>query len=69
MKAVRIIMKVVSITLLLSTLICGLYLKGSAAPIDPSSIQFHMTIGVAGLVLGIVTMFLPGKRSKAAVNQ
>jgi hypothetical protein len=63
MKALRIVMRVVSITLLASTLICGLYLKGQPV-VDPSSIQFHMTIAVAGIVLGVTTMFLPGKKVK-----
>jgi hypothetical protein len=64
MKAFRILMRIIAITLLVSTMICGLYLKGQSTPVDPSSIQFHMTIGIAGIVLGIVTMFLPGKKAK-----
>ena len=64
MKAVRIIMKVLAITLLLSTMICGLYLYGQSTPVDPGSVRFHMTIGIAGIVLGIATFFLPGKRAR-----
>jgi hypothetical protein len=60
MKVIRILMRIAAITLLLSTLICGLSLIGKSV-IDPSSIQFHMTIGIGGILLGIVTMFLPGK--------
>lgn len=62
MKAVRIIMKVLAITLLLSTMICGLFLNGQGVQPDPSSIQFHMTIGISGIVLGIAIFFLPGKK-------
>jgi hypothetical protein len=64
MKVFRIVMRIVSIALLASTLICGLYLKGQPV-LEPSSIQFHMTIAIAGIFLGIATMFLPGKKTKA----
>ena len=64
MKAVRIIMKVIAVTLLLSTLICGLSLYGKTVPVDPSSISFHMTVGIAGIVFGIATFFLPGKKAR-----
>lgn len=64
MKTFRIIMRILAITLLASTMICGLYLSGQSTPVDPSSIQFHMTIGIAGIMLGIITMFLPGRKVK-----
>ena len=66
MKIIRILMRIAAITLLLSTLICGLYLSGKGMTIDPSSLQFHMTIGISAIVLGIVTMFLPGKNKVKA---
>lgn len=64
MKVFRIIMRVISLTLLASTLICGLSLMGKVTPIDPSSLQFHMTIGIAGVAFTAVTIFLPGKKAK-----
>lgn len=63
MKAFRIIMRVLSITLILSTLICGLSLASGNTPVDAGSLQFHMTIGILGIVFSIVTFFLPGKKA------
>ncbi|SHI20655.1 hypothetical protein SAMN02745823_03389 [Sporobacter termitidis DSM 10068] len=64
MKAFRIIMRVISITLLASAMICGLYLRGQGTPVDPGSLQFHMTIGIAAVIFTVVTLFLPGKKTK-----
>lgn len=58
-----IIMRVSAITLLASVMICGLYLHGRDAAVDAGSLQFHMTVGIAGVVLGIVAMLLPGKKT------
>ena len=62
MKAFRIILRVISITLLASTLICGLYLAGKGTAVDPSSLQFHMTIGITGSVTGVAAMLLPSRK-------
>ena len=62
MKAFRIIMRVISLTLLVSTLICGLYLSTQAAA-DPSSIQFHSAIAGAAILFSAVTIFLPGGKA------
>lgn len=64
MKAFRITMRVISITLVASTLICGLSLASQYTPTDASSLQFHMTIGIAGIAFSVVTMFLPGRKAK-----
>jgi hypothetical protein len=65
MKAFRIIMRVLSLTLLASALICGLWLaRRGQAGIDPGSLQFHMAIGIAGIVCSAVTMFLPGGKAR-----
>jgi putative exporter of polyketide antibiotics len=62
MKAFRIIMRVISLTLLASTVICGLYISSNGAALSDyaGSVRFHMAIGVAALVFCAVTMFLPG---------
>lgn len=60
-----IIMRVISLTLLASTLICGLYLAAQGAGnVEISSLQFHKAIGIAAVASGAVTMFLPGKKVK-----
>ncbi len=41
--------------MLASTVICGLWLK-SHQPVDPSSLQFHLMIALASLVLTIATL-------------
>lgn len=40
--------------LLLSTMICGLWLKSQGA--TPESVQFHITIAIASIVLSLVTL-------------
>lgn len=63
MKVFRIIMRVISLSLLGSTLICGLYI-GAQSSVDISSLQFHKMIGIAAIMFIAVTIFLPGKKAK-----
>jgi cytochrome b561 len=51
------IMAVVSILLLLSTLICGLWMKAQPA-VDPSSVNFHVTLGIATVIVTLITLVL-----------
>lgn len=52
MKIATIISSVVSILLLLSAMICGLWLKSG----QPGSINFHMNCGIAGIVFSVITV-------------
>ena len=54
MKIATIISSVVSILLLLSAMICGLWLKSG----QPGSINFHMNWGIAGIVFSVITLIL-----------
>jgi hypothetical protein len=58
MKTLLIILISISILLLLSTLICGLWIRNNAEQVEPSSIDFHMSIGIATVVLSTATMVL-----------
>jgi len=44
-----------SILMLLSTLICGLWIKTHP---DPSSSQFHGTLAIAAIILTIIALIL-----------
>ncbi len=46
---------VLTVLLLASTIICGLWIK-SHAPVDPSSLQFHMVIGIASALVSTLTV-------------
>lgn len=54
MKIATVISSVVSILLLLSAMICGLWLKSG----QQGSINFHMNCGITGIVFSIVTLIL-----------
>jgi ABC-type Na+ efflux pump permease subunit len=43
--------------LLLSTLICGLWIKANKVT-EASSLNFHMNIGIASVIFGIATVIL-----------
>jgi hypothetical protein len=58
MKSILIILIGISILLMLSTLICGLWIRNNAEQVETSSIDFHMTIGIASVVLSAATMVL-----------
>ena len=49
------VLSVTTITMLLSTLICGLWIKSNNV-VEPSSIQFHMTLGIISVVLSVVLL-------------
>jgi putative exporter of polyketide antibiotics len=66
MRIFRNVMRVISLTLLLSTAICGLYVHANKTKLEDydSSIQFHVSIGIAAIVFTAVTMFLQVKPEK-----
>lgn len=57
MKIISIIMASLTALLLLSTLICGLWIKSNKIT-EISSINFHTNIGIAAVVCGIITIIL-----------
>lgn len=57
MKTIIIVMSIVSILVLLSTLICGLWINGQETA-DVSSVNFHRTIALISTVLSTITMVI-----------
>jgi len=57
MKIATIVLSSLSALMLLSTLICGLWMR-SQATVAPDSVRFHMNIGVASVILVIITLGL-----------
>ena len=55
MKTLRVILNVSAVLLLASTAICGLWLRGQAT-VDPSSVEFHMTIGLLGVAVLLLAL-------------
>ncbi len=47
-----------SALLLLSTVICGLWLRFSGQPIDKSSLDFHLWIALGTVGLSLLTLIL-----------
>ncbi len=59
MKAVSIILSVVSILMMGSTLLCGFWLRSHTAAgtaTDPTGVTFHIQIAVATVVCVLVTL-------------
>lgn len=57
MKTIAIILGSLAALLLLSTAICGLWIKANQVT-EASSLQFHMTIGLAAVVVSLVAFVL-----------
>lgn len=57
MKIVTMISSVLTFLLLLSTMICGLWMKANNVT-DPSSFAFHMNCGIASVVFCFITIVL-----------
>ncbi len=49
------ILAILTIVLLSFTLICGLWLRYSGKPVDPSSINFHMMLASLAILSSLVT--------------
>ena len=58
MKTISIITAVVTGLLLLSTLICGLWIKSQNMINNAESLAFHTKIGIASVVFGLITVIL-----------
>ncbi|MDL2253044.1 hypothetical protein LJC49_03115 [Ruminococcaceae bacterium OttesenSCG-928-I18] len=57
MKILTLLSGVVTLLVLLTAMICGLWMQ-SGGTVDSSSLQFHMTSGIAAVVLcGITLLF------------
>ncbi len=52
MRTIELILAIVASLLLLSTLICGLWIR-STGNTGPSSLNFHMMIGIATVLFGL----------------
>lgn len=57
MKIIALIMGVLAALLLLSTAICGLWIKANQVT-EASSLQFHMTLGLIAVVVSLVSFVL-----------
>lgn len=49
------VLSVSTMLMLLSTLICGLWIKANNV-VEPSSLQFHMVLGILSVVLAVVLL-------------
>jgi len=60
MKALSIAIALLTGLLIVSTLICGLWIHSRPEPVDPSSITFHIKIAVASIVgtFAVIVLFL-----------
>jgi hypothetical protein len=56
MKTLEITLNVLSSLLILSTMICGLWINSSVANQTADSIRFHLQIGIATVILTLVTL-------------
>lgn len=56
MKIFEISLIVISALLILSTLICGTWIRSAVEHQTPESIQFHFQIGVATVLVTILTL-------------
>ncbi|KAB1434536.1 hypothetical protein [Candidatus Galacturonibacter soehngenii] len=57
MKTVTLISSIITTLLIMSTMICGMWLKAKNIS-DPSSLAFHMNFGIASVVFCFITMIL-----------
>lgn len=57
MKIITIVVSVLAIITLLSTLICGLWIS-KQPEVDPSSLLFHLRIGIASVILVIASIIM-----------
>jgi hypothetical protein len=58
MKIALISLAILTALLLLSTLICGLWLRFSGQPADKSSLDFHLWIALGAIGATLVTLVL-----------
>lgn len=58
MKVISLIAGIITILLLLSTLICGLWIKSHGLTNNIDSLAFHMKIGIASVIFGLFSAIL-----------
>jgi hypothetical protein len=58
MKTLLVISAVLTGLLIFSTVVCGLWLRYSGEPVEQSSLNFHMIIGLATALVACVTVIL-----------
>lgn len=58
MKIISLIAGITTILLLLSTLICGLWIKSQSLTNNIDSLSFHMKIGIASVIFGLFSAIL-----------
>jgi hypothetical protein len=58
MKTLIIILAVLTILLLLSTVICGLWIRNMGSLVEKSSLDFHLGIGLASVGSALLTIIL-----------
>lgn len=57
MKTFMLIFSSITVLMLLSTMICGLWMRAQKE-VDPSSIAFHSTIAVASVIFALAAIVL-----------
>lgn len=57
MKTATIVSAVITVLLLLSTMICGLWLRANTIS-NPGSFDFHVNCGIAAVIFSVVTLCL-----------
>ncbi|RPJ38752.1 MAG: hypothetical protein EHM21_16415 [Chloroflexi bacterium] len=57
MKIASIVLSSLTILMVLSQLICGLWMQ-SQAVIDPSSVTFHARLGISTVVIALITVIV-----------
>lgn len=57
MKNVTLFSSIITTILIMTTMICGMWMKANNIS-DPSSIAFHMNFGIASVVFCFITMIL-----------
>ena len=58
MKTILIVLSAISILMLLSTLICGFWIKAQGAAVDKSSLSFHAGFAVIAILITGTTLVL-----------
>ena len=57
MKIATLISAIITALLMLSTMICGLWIRANNIT-DPSSFNFHMNCGIAAVVFSLITLVM-----------
>jgi ABC-type Na+ efflux pump permease subunit len=57
MKTATLISAIITALLMLSTMICGLWIRANNIT-DPSSFNFHVNCGIAAVVFSLVTLVM-----------